>query len=148
MYNPLSVRMAHRRFWNQGAFMTPEEVRLSQTLPAARTKLEQLATVGRFPDLKGPIDGLREALDYLHSNERWTEEDAVNVATGSVTQLYRTSMSQANAAPQKYQQPVFQCYTDYEKCIAKQATISGKALCVTLFALSLADSLLSISIKI
>jgi hypothetical protein len=128
--------------------MTPEEMRLSETLPAARTKLEQLATATRFPELKGSIDALREALDHLLSNKTGTEETAVDLATQSVTQLYRTSMSQANAVPQKYQQPVFQCYTDYEKCLAKQATVSGKALCVTLFVLSLADNLLSISIKV
>jgi len=125
--------------------MNPEEQRLSETLPAARTKLEQLATVSQFHELKGSIDSLREALGDLHSDGA---EDAVDVATRSVTQLYRTSMSQTNASPQKYQQPVFQCYADYERCVAKQTTVSGRALCVTLFALSLADNLLSISIKV
>ena len=128
--------------------MTPEETRLSETLPAARSKLEQLVAVNRFPELKGSIDALRDALEQLHAGEKWTEEAAVNEATRSVSQLYRTSMSQANAAPQKFQQPVFQCYTDYEKCIAKNGTVTGKALCITLFALSLANNLLSISIKV
>lgn len=129
--------------------MTPENVQLDQALPAAREKLEQLARADSFPDLRASIDGLRQAIDALQSKGPTTaDDDVVRKATESVTHLYRSSMTQANAAPQKYQQPVFQCYSDFQKCTAKKTAASEKALCVALFVLSLANRLLSLSIKV
>jgi|ERR1700683_920764 len=89
--------------------MTPEEMRLSETISVARSKLAQLGADNRFPDLRDSLDQLRKAIEQLGSPEQGKEEAAVTAAAQSITTLYRTSMSQANATPQKYQQPVFQC---------------------------------------
>jgi hypothetical protein len=122
----------------------PDEVHLQDALPAARRKLEQVVQRREYPDIQASLEQLREAINQLPAEG--TAEQLAS-ATQSVTALYRTSMAQANAAPQKYQQPVFQCYADYQRCAAKQTATAGKALCIALFVLSLADNLLELSIK-
>jgi len=127
--------------------MTPEQLSLNEALPIASNKLGQITKTGRFPELQASLDGILKAVNDLQSNKIIVDDESVRNASESVTRLYRISMAQANATPQEYQQPIFQCYGDYEKCLAKQTSASGKALCVTLFVLSLADNLLSLSIS-
>lgn len=128
--------------------MSPQDLQLNEALPTALAQLERLTQAQRFPDLQAPLEKLQQAIGLLHANPATPSLDAIRDADESVTRLYQTSMAQANAAPAKYQQPVFQCYSDYQKCTASAKTASGKAMCTTLFVLSLANKLLTISVSV
>jgi hypothetical protein len=128
----------------------PADPQSLMDLKAASADLRSLVLANHFPELRVPIERLSANFDQLVAlvASQSTEPDAAAVSEleKSVEYLYRTSVAQTNIAPQKYQQPIFQCYSDYQKCVAHNATTAGKTVCLSMFVLSIVNSFMSISL--
>jgi len=115
----------------------------------ASQKLALFLRSNPFPELEGSLVNLAESLSAVKPTPgAVVESDSLVRFENSIERLYRTSSAQTNASPQKYQQPIFQCHSDYLSCVKQQKSGNGKLLCMSLFVLSLANNLLSITIKL
>jgi hypothetical protein len=119
----------------------------ARRLAEASDQLKLLVQQDPFPELRAPIAALSSTVESIITAGS-TEPDAATIVLleKNVENLYRASVAQTNASPQKYQQPIFQCYSDYQKCVSHNKSKSGKGLCLSLFILSIAHSLVSISV--
>ena len=105
----------------------------SQRLAEASGQLKLLVQQAPFPELRAPIARLATTVENIVST-RSTEADEANILLlERSVRIYRTSAAQINASPQKYQQPIFQCYSDYQKCVGHNKSKGGKALCLSMF---------------
>jgi hypothetical protein len=127
----------------------PPESKSQSDLRDASIKLKSLMRENRFPELQTSLENLSEKVEEVA--EFGSDEPtaaAVAALEKSVERLYRTSVAQTNAAPQKFQQPIFQSYSDYQKCVTSHSTATKKTICISLFVLSVANNLLSISLTL
>lgn len=129
--------------------MSPSEdlSHTAQTLASAATKLGDAINANVYPELQSALmhlaSSVKGACDQTENDESRMAQ--VVALDDSIVQLYRVSQSQLNAAPQKYQQPIFQCYNDYTKCIKKKSKPAERLVCQALFALSIANCFVSIT---
>src|SRR5580693_7941068 len=129
---------------------TPQVGESSRRLAAASDQLKLLVQNDPFPELRAPIARLSMTVDNIISARSSEEPDSATIALleKSVEELYRTSVAQTHASPQKYQQPIFQCYSDYQKCVRHNKSSGEKTLCLSLFVLSIAHNLVSVSLTV
>jgi hypothetical protein len=127
---------------------SPGPAEVTDAVNAASEKLNSLLQLNPYPELQNSLNRLATAFEDVRK-EGSPEAAPPRLADleKGIQSLYRTSIAQTNATPQKYQQPIFQCYSDYEVCISEQQSPSGRIICMSLFVLSIADNLVSISIK-
>lgn len=122
---------------------------LSAAILRAGTELDLLVAKNPYPELQHSLEELASAYSQIRLDALSDQFDEASIAAvdRSIVHLGRRSAAETNAAPRGYQQPIFQSLGDYQLCAKQNKTSAAKILCVSLFILSLASNLLSISIK-